>query len=281
MGEDASEERNLFTRSRESTAAYVASDLGVVRVDLAPDRIGEFSLVERCNARGVAAGDALVAVATPEEVLLDRGDGFTDRGFGDAVAVGVDGGTVYAAAPGGEIGRLDASAESSDSWEAVGTAGEPRRFDGALLAAGDGVYRVGDGLEPLGLGSAEDVAAAGPYAASGDGLFRRTDGDWQQEYEGAASIVAADGERAHAVGKSGLLERVSDESAGDATRWERLATPGNAVPVDLAYGACLYAVTAAGEFLLAAKKEQATDGQGGWRTRTLGVRGVTGLAVLG
>ena len=51
--------------------------------------------------------------------------------------------------------------------------------------------------------------------------------------------------------------------------------------VDLAYGACLYAVTESGEFLLAAEEEQTTDGQGGWRTRMLGIRGVTGLAALG
>jgi hypothetical protein len=106
MSEDASEERSLFERSREATAAYVAGDLGVVRVDLAPDRIGEFSLVERCTARGVAAGRSLVAVATPEAVLLNRGEGFADGGFGPAVAVGVDGGTVLAASPDGAVGRL-------------------------------------------------------------------------------------------------------------------------------------------------------------------------------
>jgi len=281
MGEDASEERNLFARSRESTVAFVASDLGVVRVDLAPDRIGEFSLVERCSARGVAAGDALVAVATPDGVLLDRGEGFADAGFGATVAVGVDDETVYAAAPGGKIGRLDASAESSAGWTAVGTAGEPRRFDGALLAAGSGVYRIDEGLESLGLHEARDVAAAGPYAATEEGLFHSADGEWRGEYDGVASVVAADGERAHAVDGSGVLERVSDGSAGDAACWERPATPGSAMPVALAYGACVYAVTAAGEFLLAAEDDQATDGQGGWRTRTIGVRGVTGLAVLG
>ena len=281
MGEDAAEERNLFARTREQAAAYVASDLGVVRVDLGPDRIGEFSLVERCSARGVAASDALITVATPDDVLLDRGDGFAGAGFGAATAVGIDGETVYAGAPDGEVGRLDASGESAGGWTSVGTVEEPRRFDGLLLAAGDGVYRVDDGLESLGLDGAQDAAAAGPYAATEDGLFRLTDGGWRREHDGAASVVVADGERAHAVGEARVLERVGGDSTGDAAVWEPLATPGSARPVDLAYGACLYAVTESGEFLLAAQEEQTTDGQGGWRTRTLGIRGVTGLAALG
>jgi len=281
MGEDASEERSLFERSRESTAAYVAGDLGVVRVDLAPDRIGEFSLVERYTARGVAAGRSLVAVATPEAVLLNRGEGFEDGGFGPAVAVGVDGRSVLAASPDGAVGRLDLPNGDADAeWEAIGTVSAPRRFDGALLAAGDGVYRAADGLTSLGSAAARDVAAAGPYAATDEGLFRHAGGEWHREHDTLASAVAADGERAHAITDAGVLERADEsESAGD--RWERLATPGHGHPVDLAHGPGLYAVTGTGEFLIAAEGEQATDGRGGWRSRTLGVRGVTGLAVLG
>lgn len=278
MGEDASEERNLFARSRKSTAAYVASGLGVVRVDLAPDRIGEFSLVERCSAHGVDAGDSLVAVATPDAVLVNRGEGFSDCGFGAAVAVGVDGGTVLAASPGGEVGRLDAAIPDGEAaWESIGSVGKPRRFDGPLLAAEDGVYRVAEELTSLGLTAVLDVAAAGPLAASDEGLFRYEGEEWRREHDGAASVVAADGGRGHAVDADGLLERGSDDS--DGHRWERLATPGDARPVDVAHGASLYGVTEAGEFLVAAEGEQATDGRGGWRSRTLGVRGVTGLAV--
>lgn len=292
MGEDASDERRLFEPRGQQTAAYVASDLGVVRVDLAPDRIGEFSLVERCEAAAVAASDSLVAVGTPERVLIDRSDGFERVGFGPAVAVGVDGQTVFAADPNGAVGRLDAAAVgeagATDGWEHVGTVPEPRRFDGRLLAAGDGVYRVDDersrlddagSLESAG---ARDVAAAGPYAATDSGVFRLGGDAWQQEYEGAASVVASDGERTHALAAEGLLERDGGQSSDAAGgSWQRLALPDGAEPVDLAHGASLLAVTGDGRFLVAAADDQATDGRGGWRSRTLGVRGVVGLAVVG
>lgn len=133
-----------------------------------------------------------------------------------------------------------------------------------------------------------DVAAAGPYAATDEGLFRCADGGWHCEYDSVASVVAATDGRAHAVDADGLLERGSGVAGpGDTPgtrdeggRWERVATPGDASPVDIAHGPGLYAVTEAGEFLLAAADAQATDGRGGWRSRTLGVRGVTGLTVV-
>jgi len=292
MGEDASDERRLFEPRGQQTAAYVASDLGVVRVDLAPDRIGEFSLVQRCEAAAVAASGTLVAVGTPDRVLVDRGNGFERVGFGPAVAVGVDGGTVLAAGPDGTVGRLDATAVGGaggiDGWEVVGTVREPRRFDGRLLAAAGGVYRIDDersrldDVSSLDSVGARDVAAAGPYAATDSGVFRFDDDRWQQEYEGAASVVASDGGRTHALAADGLLERdggQSSEAAGGS--WERLALPDGAEPVDLAHGASLLAVTGDGRFLVAAADDQATDGRGGWRSRTLGVRGVVGLAVAG
>lgn len=303
MGEDASEERNLFSEPRERTAAYVASELGLVRVDLAPDRIGEFSLVERCAATAVAASGAIVAAGTEDGVLVDSGDGFRASGFGPAVAVGVDGTTVVAAGPDGEVCRLDCSSgvdpESSEStddrpgWEYAGTARSPRRFDGRLLAGEGGVYRVredGD-LEGVGIGleDVRDVASPGPFAATDGGLYRYDGDEWHRESDGRASIVASDGERAHAIDSEGLLERAVDRSGGTPERgvdrsggeghWERQALPDGTQPIDLAYGASLYAVTAEGEFLVAAAGEQATDGRGGWRSRSIGVRGVTGLAV--
>ena len=296
MGEDASEERRLFERRGVPSVAYVASELGIVRVDFAPDRIGEFSLVERCPATGVAASAAVVAVATADAVLLNRGEGFEATGFGGAVAVGTDGGTVVAASPDGEIGRLDAGTEAG--WETAGTVPSPQRFDGRLLAAGDGVYRVGgsgaddgsgaaDGISRVGEGPAgdgaggvRDVAAAGPYAATPAGLFRLDGGAWQCESDGEAAVIASDGERAHAVSGGRVFEREA-EPAPEGGRWERLSLPDAGTVVDLAYGASLLAVTADGEFLLAPAADQATDGQAGWRSRTLGLRGAVGVAVVG
>jgi hypothetical protein len=280
MSGDASEKRNLFAEPREQTAAYVASELGVVRVDLAPDRIGEFSLVERCAATAVAASGSIVAAGTENAVLVDSGDGFQASGFGPAVAVGVDGTTVVAAGPDGEVGRLDRAASAPGDWVTVGTVENPRRFDGGLLASESGVYRLRDGseLDAIGLADVRDVAASGPFAATDAGLYRHDGEEWRREYDGRASIVASDGQRAHAIDRDGLLERSAGRSSG-AEGWDRRPLPDGTQPVDLAYGASLCAVTDDGEFLVAPAGEQATDGQGGWRSRSIGVRGVTGLAV--
>jgi hypothetical protein len=301
MSGDASEKRNLFAEPREQTAAYVASDLGVVRVDLAPDRIGEFSLVERCAATAVAASGSIVAAGTESAVLVDTGDGFQASGFGPAVAVGVDGTTVVAAGPDGEVCQIDCSSaadwergESADDrpdWEYTGTTQNCRRFDGRLLGAEGGIYWVRDDgeLEWVGIGleGVRDVSSTGPFAATDDGLYRYGGEEWHREHDGDASIVASDGQRVHAIDRDGLLERTVDRSgrAGDRERssgaegWERRTLPDGTQPVDLAYGASLCAVTDDGEFLVAPAGEQATDGQGGWRSRSIGVRGVSGLAV--
>lgn len=264
MGEDASEERRLFEPRDGGALAYVTGDLGILRVDLGPDRIGEFSLVERCQAKAVAVDDSLAAVGTDETVLIDTGDGFTSTDFGPAVAVGVEDGTVFAAGPDGTVARR----EGADDWQPVGTVSDPRQFDGRSLAASDGVYRVGSELERVYEGGARDVTSEGSLVATDDGLFAHEDGDWHREHDGPVSAVAGN----YAIGSGGLLERTGDG-------WAPLATPAGADPVALVDGACLYAVTDDGQFLVSVPGERATDGQGGWRSRTLGVRGVTGLGV--
>jgi hypothetical protein len=264
MGEDASEERRLFEPRDGGALAYVTGDLGILRVDLGPDRIGEFSLVERCQAKAVAVDDSLAAVGTDETVLIDTGDGFTSTDFGPAMAVGVEDGTVFAAGPDGTVARR----EGADDWQPVGTVSDPRQFDGRSLAASDGVYRVGAELERSYDGGARDVTGEGSRVATDDGLVRHESGAWHREYDEAASVVAG----SYALDAEGLLERTGD-------RWDRRATPAGTDPVALVDGTCLYAVTDDGQFLVSVPGERATDGQGGWRSRTLGVRGVTGLGV--
>jgi len=264
MGEDASEERRLFEPRDGGAVAYVTSDLGVVRVDLGPDRIGEFSLVERCQATAVAVDDSLAAVGTDDAVLMDTGDGFESAGFGPAVAVGVDDGTVLAAGPDGSVSRR----ENDGTWDSVGTVTDPQRFDGRLLAAGDGVYRVGTELERVYDGGARDVTGDGVRVGTDDGLFRHEDGHWHREHDGAVSVVS----RRYALDSEGLLELRGG-------RWEQVATPAGGDLVALVDGACLYAVAENGRFLVSVPGERATDGQEGWRSRTLGVRGVTDLGV--
>jgi len=264
MGEDASEERQLFEPRDGGAVAYVTSELGILRVDLGPDRIGEFSLVERRRANAVAVDGSLAAVGTDETVLIDAGDGFTPTDLGPAVAVGADDRTVFAASPDGTVTRR----ENAGAWALVGTVSDPRQFDGRYLAAGDGVYRVDSGLQRIYDGGARDVTSEGSRVATDDGLVRHEGGEWHREHEGRVSVLAG----RYAVDANGLLELSGD-------RWDRRATPAGGDPVALVEGACLYAVTDDGQFLVSVPGERATDGQGGWRSRTLGVRGVTDLGV--
>ncbi|ESP89924.1 HVO_0234 family beta-propeller protein, partial [Candidatus Halobonum tyrrellensis] len=245
-------EKRVFTEQADTTRVLVASSLGVVGVSVSGDLVGEFGVDHRCTARDVAAGGGALAVATDEDVLV--GD-FQPTGHGPAVAVSLDrratdaadsdaadpdatgGATVLAAAPDGTVSRLDAGddegseggggtgddEESEDGdgaadpeWTALGRVDDPRRMDGPLVAAADGVHRVvADRVEYAGLDDARDVAAGGvPLAATGEGLYalgngwlceRESDGDG----DGGFRAVTADaaGERALAATEEAVYER--------------------------------------------------------------------------
>lgn len=284
-GDDATEERRLFEQRREATVAFVASELGVAQVELAGDRVGGFSLARQCTATAIGARDDTVAVGTDEDVLVSTGGEFVATGFGPAPAVGVAAGSIFASTPDGRVGRLDGPEFEAGAWATLGEIEEPRRFDGTLLAAGDGVYRLGDGLTRLGLDDVWDVtgpasaSSVGPFAATETGIYRLTDGDWVREHDGPVECVGASHESVHAVDSEGLLEReMGTEQNGD---WHRRALPEDISLVDIAHGETLYGVTDDGTVLLAADPELTSDGRGGWRSQSVGVRGVVGLAVLG
>ncbi|WP_436934234.1 HVO_0234 family beta-propeller protein [Halovenus marina] len=270
-GDDATDERRLIGTQREETDAYLATDLGVVRVSITADRVGQFSLVHRCSPRSVAADEETLLVGTDEDVLIVEDDAVESMGFGPAVAVGLAEGTLLAAGSDGRVARFD------DGWETVGTVTDPRRFEGSLLAAGDGVYRVGETLEPLGLTDVMDVttAATGPVAATADGIYHHTDGEWNRTFRGAATAVASSGTRLAALDDEGILA-YNDE-------WRRMNPPTDEVSatgtVALAYGESLYAVTEDGTVLVYTDPELVVDGRGGWRSHALGVAGVTEIAI--
>ncbi|MFB6142746.1 MAG: hypothetical protein ABEJ30_05325 [Halorientalis sp.] len=257
------DERRQVGQRRAPVEVAVAAGVGVVGVRVAGDRVGEFGVWHRCVARDVAAPGGRLAVATPEDVLLADGSGLAETGFGPAVAVGVDGGTLVAAAPDGRLARRDGG-----SWATAGRVeGSVRALDGPLVATDTGVYGLDGGLAPLGLDDAADVAAAGPYAATSVGLYRRAGGEWVREHDGAVRVVAAsaDRDRAHAAGE-GVLERTDGA-------WRTRPVPVDDPVVDIDYGPAVYAVTGAGTVLV--------DDGDGWRTRTLGMPDVRGLVVLG
>lgn len=261
----ALDEKRMYGDRREETTAFVACEMGVARVALSDDQIGRFGLAHRCVARDVAGGDGRLAVATDEDVLVGTDGEFTATGFGSAVAVGI-GETVIAVGEDGTVARLD-----GDEWTTLGIVDGVLAADGDLLATTDGVVRLDrDALVSLGGAAAVDVAATGPYAATETGVTRHLDG-WTVEAAGEATVVAAEreGDRAHAVVDGDLLERTGGE-------WQPADPPEQGV-VDVAYDAATVAVTEDG--VVSIDPVTAKDGAPEWRSRTLGLTGVVGVAV--
>ena len=277
-GDNASDERQLFGDRREERTLFVASELGVTQIAVAAARVGQFSLIERCPATDVAAAADRLLVGTDESVLIDTGDGLDSLAFGPAAAVGIDDDWLYAASPDGTVARYDrrllaqddVPAESTE-WETIAEVTGPRRFDGELLAADDGLFRIGSSLESLGLADVRDISRSGPFAATVSGLYSRQDGEWVSEHDGTATAVVSDGDRAHAVIDGALFER-------DGGGWQELDLPTGSQPRLLAYAGGLSVIFADGSISVAADPETSTDGRGGWRSQALGLRAPTGVA---
>jgi len=262
------DEKRIYGEKRETTVAYVASGLGLARVAISGDQVGRVGLVHQGTVTDVAGADGQLLVATPDDVLVGAGEGFEATGFGPAVAVGVGTDLLLAATADGRVARL-----AGDDWETLGTVDDPRRFDGALLATGEGVVRAGeDGLDGLGLADVRDVSATGPYAATADGLYRHADGEWLVAREGRASVVAGDDDHAHLVTTDGLFER-------DGEAWTPCPLPVDEPVADVAYGESPTVVTAEGTVLVDAPTAATPDGSGGWRHRSLGIPDVTAVAI--
>lgn len=277
-GDNASDERQLFGDRREEWMLFVASELGITRIAVAAARVGQFSLIERCDARDVAADGRTLLVGTDESVLVDTGDGLDSLAFGPAAAVGIDDDWLYAASPSGTVARYDRTllarddaATESTRWETIAEVTGPRRFDGELLAADDGLFRIGSSLEPLGLADVRDISRAGPFAATASGLYYRDDDEWISEREGDAVAVVSDAGRAHAIVDGAVFER-------DGGDWRQLDLPTGSQPRLLAYAGGLSVIFGDGSISVAADPETTTDGHGGWRSQALGLGGPTGIA---
>jgi hypothetical protein len=268
------DEKRVFASKAGKTEVFVAAGVGVVVVDVSEDLVGGFRVDHRCTARDVAGRDGRLAVATDEDVLL--APGYETTGFGPAVAVGLTGSAVVAVGDDGRVGTLSFDAtldvdgdEGSENpaWRTLGTVGEGHAVDGRLVAAAEGVVRVGDdALHPAGLDDVRDVAAAGPFAATGEGLFYLGNG-WMEIEGGSWHAVDAsiDGERAHAAGDPGVRRR----RATDGGEWRAVDLPITD-PVGFAYGDdFVCTVTADGTFLV--------DAGDGPRTQELGLRDVGGV----
>jgi len=287
-------EKRVFDAAAGRTRLAVGTGAGLAIVGVSGDVVGEFGLAVREPVRDLAAagersdgGDGRLLVATEEDVLVVTVaggddvaaiDGAAETGAGPADAVAVADGAATVAGSDGTVRRasLDDGEGGSPSdldWTAIGQA-DVRAADGRLLAAADGVYRVGTGgraggdaaLDHVGLDDVRDVAAGGPFAATGEGLFRLGPG-WTRELEGAFDLVAADpvGDRTHAIDEGGLRQRTDDG-------WIEADWPAEAPVAGVAYGEATYAMTRGGTVLV-----EAGDG---WRTRSIGLPDVTGCVVV-
>ena len=250
------DEKRVYADRAGTTTAFVASAAGVARVEVSDDIVGEFALEHRTEALDVAAADGRLAVATSGDVLVSEGDRLEETGFGPAAAVDYRDGLV--AAGGGRVAR------QGDGWTTLCRLEDVRAVDGDMLAAASGVHRL-DG-DHVGLTDARDVStAADPLAATDDGLYYLANG-WMRALEGAFGVVAARGDgRAHAATDGTLYERVDGE-------WDAVDLPVDGEVADVAYGPATYAVTRDGTFL--------ADAGDGWRHRSLGLPGVSAVAVV-
>lgn len=252
-------EKRVYTDTADTTTAFVGTATGVVRVSVSDDIVGEFSLEWRGQVTDIAATEGLLAISTPDDVFLWADGTFQETGFGPASAVGYDENDTLLAAGDGRLERYN------DGWETLGSIDDIRAIDGGMVAAGSGVYRL-DGTH-VGLEDAHDIATVDtPLAATGSGLYYLANG-WVRALEGDISVVASSGTKSHAAAAETLFTKDEDEN-----EWVTVDLPISGTVRDIAYSGGTYAVTEDGTFL--------ANAGDGWRHRSLGVPGVSGLAVL-
>lgn len=252
-------EKRVYTDASDATTAFVGTERGVVRVSISDDIVGEFSLERTDRVTDIAAAGGRLAIGTPEDVLV-RSDGtFHGTGFGTASAVGYDGNGDLIAAGDGHVARYDTD------WNQLGKVADVRAIDGGMVAARSGVHRL-DGTH-VGLEDVWDISTtATPLAATGSGLYYLANG-WMCDFEGDTSVVASDGTRSHAATAETLYRKATPDD-----EWTAVKLPVDGTISGIAYTEGVYAVTDDGTVL--------ANAGDGWRHRSLGVPGVTGLAVV-
>lgn len=261
------DEKRVYGDRDGATTLLAATELGVAAVSVAGDSIGEFRLVRRCDARDLAVVGSTIAVATPDDVLtapMTDLDELSGAGIGPATAVTELDGDLLVADSDERIVRCPAADPTRAATTVGSVAAAVTALDGDLLGTEDGVYRIGDGLAPVGLDAVTDVSTAGvPLAATDDGLYRLGPG-WTRELDGAFRVVSA--EAGDDSGVTGRSHAGTDATlyALDDGDWSELTLPVDERVADLAYGEGVYAITEEGTVL-------ATVGDG-WRSRSIGLR---------
>lgn len=262
------DEKRVYSATEGKTDVFVATGMGVSRVECSGDRVGGFGLVRRCSANDIAASGDQLAVATDEDVLVwnDSKTGFESTGFGPVSAVGYHDGLI--AAGEGRVARFE------DDWNTLGALDDVRAINGDLLGAASGIYRVGsDDISSVGLDDVRDVSTTTvPLVATMNGLYQLANG-WEHVLSGDISLIASDGRQTHVVADETLYVREMKSEAG-RREWNQIEIPVEERIAGIAYGpsGAIYASTVDGTFLVGSDD--------GWSTRSLGLPDVCGLVVV-
>jgi hypothetical protein len=265
------DEKRVYDGREGANVCYLATRVGVVRVAVSGDLVGEFGVVDRGDVRDVAVVGGSLVVASDEDVAVDG----EATGVGPARAVGTD-------ATGAALAVRDDGTVCRPGGGDLGRVPGARAVDGGLVASSNGVYRVTAEVSHAGLDDARDVsgvvregAGGAPLAATAAGLYalgpgwsRRAGGGWRAVAAGADGSVALDDEgRVHRSGAGAATER------GTGT-WERLpALPDDLDPADCGRGVGVtYVAGEDGRFAVRVDGDE-------WRTRSLGVPDVRRLVV--
>lgn len=303
-------EKRVYDASAGRTRLAVATEQGLAIVGISADVVGEFGLALRDPVRDVAAmGDGRLLVATPEDLLVVAlgEDGVAETagtartGVGataavaiaagsagdaaathrDVVAAGSDG-VVRRASLSAVLGRVgaDVGGDRGVDWTDLGEA-TVRRADGPLLATPDGVYRAGpSSIDRVGLDDVRDVAVptddagVGPFAATSEGLFRLGPG-WTEERSGTFELVTTASAGDEGIAPAAHARSGEDLLAREDGEWSTVEWPAGAAVADVSSavdGSSVYAVATDGTVL--------ADAGDGWRTRSIGLRGVSSSAVV-
>ncbi len=275
------DEKRVYGATEGKTDVFIATGMGVARVECSGDLVGGFGLVHRCVATDIAAKGNRLAVATDEDVLVWNRDEFDPAGFGPAHAVGYNDELIAAGS-----GRISRSVEND--WSALGVSEsgdkiDVRAIDGDLIASSDGVYRLSDGANgvgyvPVGLNNARDVSSVPiPLVATATGLYQLKNG-WVNVLDADVHLIESDGTRIHAATDEALYAPCKSENTSEhqshnaqSDEWERLELPVAEQIAGIGHGESTYAVTVDGTFLI--------ESDDGWHTRSLGLSDVSGLAV--
>lgn len=256
---DLAEDR-VYSGGGDETLLFLACEQGLVRVRVSGDRVGEFGLETRADARDVAADEDRIVLGTADSFLVGAdASNLGDTGLGPTDAVGIDDtGWVRGGSDGG-VHR-----ESERGTRHLGQINDIQAIDPPLIGSADGVFLLED-LSHAGLEDVRDVASEPvPRAATGRGLYRLGNG-WIEEQGGNATSVSS--------GKTTELVAVIDgalRSLGE-DGWSSSSLSVNERIADVMVGPAIYVITTHGTLLV--------DAGSGWRSRALGISDVRGMAL--